>query len=361
MTNKNKLLFLVFYLLITSVASGHGGGLNSSGCHNNRKTGDYHCHRASYTPDPTPVLNYRPTKKIFSYNAPQYKVNNCRNYVNKISLLESKLSNLEQLNYQNLVEINLLKAQNEHLKYTDNKIIIRPQIMQLSSFVESIGERKNLDSYAQKASELKNELVTVKEKYKKEIKELRSFYEEKISSFENKKRNLEFTPKVIAKKDDERSNKTIKIGMHRIKIRKIQGAPIKVKNTKNSTIWFYKDKRVYFSKKNNRVIKTTYFGRNKTKKTKLTLSSLSFEEKGSIEYACINFYGKGAANYRRCINKELKLLENSKRMPSLNHLPYKEISSIKYSCITDYGKGASVYNLCIIKQLKELEGVESNY
>lgn len=27
-------------------ASAHGGGLNSAGCHNNRKTGDYHCHRA---------------------------------------------------------------------------------------------------------------------------------------------------------------------------------------------------------------------------------------------------------------------------------------------------------------------------
>lgn len=23
----------------------HGGGLNAEGCHNNRKTGDYHCHR----------------------------------------------------------------------------------------------------------------------------------------------------------------------------------------------------------------------------------------------------------------------------------------------------------------------------
>lgn len=26
-------------------ALAHGGGLNSEGCHNNRKTGDYHCHR----------------------------------------------------------------------------------------------------------------------------------------------------------------------------------------------------------------------------------------------------------------------------------------------------------------------------
>lgn len=26
-------------------ASAHPGGLNSQGCHNNRKTGGYHCHR----------------------------------------------------------------------------------------------------------------------------------------------------------------------------------------------------------------------------------------------------------------------------------------------------------------------------
>lgn len=26
-------------------ALAHGGGLNKDGCHNNRKTGDYHCHR----------------------------------------------------------------------------------------------------------------------------------------------------------------------------------------------------------------------------------------------------------------------------------------------------------------------------
>ncbi len=28
-------------------ALAHSGGLNASGCHNNRKTGDYHCHRAA--------------------------------------------------------------------------------------------------------------------------------------------------------------------------------------------------------------------------------------------------------------------------------------------------------------------------
>lgn len=30
-------------------AAAHGGGLNSEGCHNNRKTGDYHCHRGPKT------------------------------------------------------------------------------------------------------------------------------------------------------------------------------------------------------------------------------------------------------------------------------------------------------------------------
>ena len=28
-------------------AAAHPGGLNSEGCHNNRKTGAYHCHRGS--------------------------------------------------------------------------------------------------------------------------------------------------------------------------------------------------------------------------------------------------------------------------------------------------------------------------
>lgn len=33
-------------LLQPCPAGAHPGGLNAEGCHNNRKTGDYHCHRA---------------------------------------------------------------------------------------------------------------------------------------------------------------------------------------------------------------------------------------------------------------------------------------------------------------------------
>lgn len=33
----------------------HGGGLDARGCHNNRKTGDYHCHRGGGSPAPRPA------------------------------------------------------------------------------------------------------------------------------------------------------------------------------------------------------------------------------------------------------------------------------------------------------------------
>jgi len=44
-------------LLLAAIADGawaHGGGLDKHGCHNNRKTGEYHCHRDTGTPRPAP-------------------------------------------------------------------------------------------------------------------------------------------------------------------------------------------------------------------------------------------------------------------------------------------------------------------
>lgn len=40
-----KLPVFVFLCIASGAALAHGGGLNSEGCHNNRRTGDYHCHR----------------------------------------------------------------------------------------------------------------------------------------------------------------------------------------------------------------------------------------------------------------------------------------------------------------------------
>lgn len=36
----------ILSLLTSGAASAHGGGLDGNGCHMNRKTGDYHCHRS---------------------------------------------------------------------------------------------------------------------------------------------------------------------------------------------------------------------------------------------------------------------------------------------------------------------------
>lgn len=44
-----KLLSLTITVLsaaLTSTAFAHSGGLDAYGCHTNRKTGDYHCHRS---------------------------------------------------------------------------------------------------------------------------------------------------------------------------------------------------------------------------------------------------------------------------------------------------------------------------
>jgi hypothetical protein len=37
---------LIVLLPLAGMAMAHPGGLNKQGCHNNRQTGDYHCHRA---------------------------------------------------------------------------------------------------------------------------------------------------------------------------------------------------------------------------------------------------------------------------------------------------------------------------
>lgn len=38
-------LALLALLVSPVVAQAHGGGLDANGCHTNRKTGEYHCHR----------------------------------------------------------------------------------------------------------------------------------------------------------------------------------------------------------------------------------------------------------------------------------------------------------------------------
>lgn len=40
----------ILIVLLPGTLTAHPGGLNADGCHNNRKTGDYHCHRQATSP-----------------------------------------------------------------------------------------------------------------------------------------------------------------------------------------------------------------------------------------------------------------------------------------------------------------------
>lgn len=49
-------------VVLSEGAAAHGGGLNSEGCHNDRKNGGYHCHRG--TPAQLPVNNFAPGQRL---------------------------------------------------------------------------------------------------------------------------------------------------------------------------------------------------------------------------------------------------------------------------------------------------------
>lgn len=62
-------------LLFAGGASAHGGGLNAEGCHTNRKTGEYHCHRApaaapTYRPQTAAPTQFAPARSTLHRAAP---------------------------------------------------------------------------------------------------------------------------------------------------------------------------------------------------------------------------------------------------------------------------------------------------
>lgn len=71
-----QLLMSSLALCLTAPAFAHGGGLNAQGCHNNKKTGDYHCYRSPRTvPKPnsnaqTPPLDSLQSNERTTINRP---------------------------------------------------------------------------------------------------------------------------------------------------------------------------------------------------------------------------------------------------------------------------------------------------
>lgn len=64
---KRVLMIGMLLLVAAPAAWGHGGGLNKEGCHNDRRTGGYHCHRGSGRSAPAPT-HYAPRND----NAPAF-------------------------------------------------------------------------------------------------------------------------------------------------------------------------------------------------------------------------------------------------------------------------------------------------
>ena len=69
---KNLFVFILFYIFTLS-AFPHGGGLNSKGCHNNRKTGDYHCHRNQKTYKEKPQYEKKQNSYSGKYNRKSFQ------------------------------------------------------------------------------------------------------------------------------------------------------------------------------------------------------------------------------------------------------------------------------------------------
>jgi hypothetical protein len=59
---KWPIAFVALAALAASAAPAHPGGLNAAGCHNNRKTGEYHCHRSGAASAPQPKPAARPVR-----------------------------------------------------------------------------------------------------------------------------------------------------------------------------------------------------------------------------------------------------------------------------------------------------------
>ncbi len=55
-----KVVLVMFVYCAGNLVIAHGGGLDANGCHTNRKTGDYHCHRAPAMPSNPALPSERP-------------------------------------------------------------------------------------------------------------------------------------------------------------------------------------------------------------------------------------------------------------------------------------------------------------
>lgn len=112
----NSICFVFVAILAFPLSAfSHGGGLDSSGCHNDRKRGGYHCHRSSYTPPAAPSYNslYSSSQGGSSNSTNSYLTGSIP-VVNATTATNAdqseKISNLEKLLVEQASKIKELKS-----------------------------------------------------------------------------------------------------------------------------------------------------------------------------------------------------------------------------------------------------------
>ncbi len=256
----NKSLFALIALLsscFVSDAYSHGGGLNSAGCHNNRKTGGYHCHRGGYTlpritaPQRTytPPRLYNPTPRLAAPPAP----------VRPPQPLLGSFSNSER--NELLQKISALEKQVAQLK-ADNK--------QLSA-------RSNSQNSAS------SDQCQIK------INSLKKYYEGRLKGQQNSQR-----PRQV----QQRNNQVIRLGdLHYEERHLIKSACYHQKEAPNY---------------NRCILAQVNTLKNAPRLNDLGLDQLHYEERHLIKSAC---YGiKAVAAYNRCIQNKINQLQNAPRL-----------------------------------------------
>jgi hypothetical protein len=148
--NPPSIFLFLLCLVLSNLAYSHGGGLNSAGCHNERRTGGYHCHRSSYTPPARtnvtrpPVTSYKANTLLSSANLSTTASSNknsvyAAQQASSLLLLERqknglllKVAELESLNQGLLLKLKILQQENANSLKRSNDLLAANNLLRRS-------------------------------------------------------------------------------------------------------------------------------------------------------------------------------------------------------------------------------------
>ena len=322
-------VYFVIALIYPAQILAHGGGLNASGCHNQRSTGGYHCHRRQ------------------ANLAPQLPTISTINNFTGNGLLQSLESNPEPKEHDRdilLERIRQLKEENRKLRSRLGKSQPEKKVAQNQSGLPSIqGWHRN----------------KIRTSYgpPRQVKSVDGYTDWIYQAFRVRisKQNIATEVYPVQKKSNHRQQlipsraKTLKSISIRHLIRSEQESIKSVCSTA-------------------KILKGPAAYRNCLASQLKQLASaprtggtnhLTTNELSSLQSVCSTAkILKGPAAYRYCINGQLKQLAQTPKARDYRHLPREEQESLRSVCSTDkILKGPAAYRRCINHQLNLLKNM----